>query len=150
MFDDLISAASSTWGVPIPWIQAVIKTESNWNPDATGGIGEKGLMQISPATAALYGWDFAQMYDPEANIEAGTELLHDLRESYGEDFGRVYSAYNSGNPDAWETNAQVAANVTRAMDALADYTTPNGGISTASMGGIVILVLLGWFFFRRG
>src|SRR5215813_15096660 len=143
MFDDLINAASSAWGVPVPWIEAVIQTESNWNPDATGTAGERGLMQISPATAILYGWSFSQMYDPSANIEAGTELLHDLRQSYGEDFRRVYSAYNSGNPDAWETDAQVAMNVRRAVENLSEFS----GISLAGgwilIVGVIVMVLLG-------
>src|SRR5215831_8192610 len=132
MFDDLIAAASSTWAVPVPWIEAVIQTESNWNPDATGSAGERGLMQISPATAILYGWPFSEMYSPSVNIDAGTELLHDLRQSYGDDFRRVYSAYNSGSPDAWETNSQVAANVQRAMDNLAQF--ESGGLSLAGSG----------------
>ncbi len=141
MYDDLIQAASASWGVPVPWIQAVIQTESNWNPDATGAAGERGLMQISPATAAAYGWDFATMYDPAANIDAGAHLLGDLRQSYGDDFRRVYSAYNSGNPDTWETSPQVAANVQRAMDNLLEFTTP-----TFAGGGIFLLILAGGLF----
>src|SRR5262249_54419973 len=103
-----------------------------------------GLMQISPATAALYGWDFSQMYDPGANIEAGSELLHDLRQSYGDDFRRVYSAYNSGNPDAWETNAQVAANVQRAMDNLAEFS----GASLAG-GGLLLAGAIAFMVWRK-
>src|SRR5262249_25596381 len=135
MYDDLIQVSASKWGVPVPWIEAVIQTESNWNPDATGAVGERGLMQISPATAILYGWPFSQMYDPRANIDAGTELLHDLRQSYGDDFRCGYSAYNRSNPAAWETNSQVAANVQRAMDNLAEF--EGSGIQVAS-GGLLL------------
>jgi len=149
MFEDLIQASASKWAVPVPWIQAVIQTESNWNPDATGSVGERGLMQISPGTATLYGWDFSQMYAPGPNIDAGTQLLHDLIETYGLDFQEVYSAYNSGNADAWKTDPQVAANVQRAMDNLAQFEA--GGTSLASMGilGLGLIVGLAWLWLHR-
>src|SRR4029450_7443833 len=116
-FDPLISASSARWGVPFQWVKAVIGTESNFDPDAYRaepriGDASYGLMQLLSETARGLGFsgDPAELYDPERNIDLGTKLLAQLRARYGADFRRVYSAYNSGNPDRWQTSSQVLHN----------------------------------------
>lgn len=144
MFEDLIASASQKWGVPESWIGAVIQTESSGNPNAVNSTdpgGSRGLMQISGPTAKAYGiTDLSTLFNPAINIDTGAHILHDLRQKYGEDLRRVYSAYNSGNPDLWMTSAQVSNNVGRVMSALGDWTAAHP-IGDATIGVLALLVL---------
>ncbi len=155
MFDSDIAASASKWGVPESWIRAVIEVESNWNPDAYNPSdpgGARGLMQITGPTAHAYGvTDLDTLFDASLNIDLGTHILSDLRDSIGEDFRYVYSAYNSGKAALWETSAEVAEHVRRAMAALEKWgsdvlETVNTGVSP--VGAIVLLVAL-WFLVRK-
>lgn len=128
MFDELIRSASLTYDVPEAWIRAVIDVESSWNPrayryEARINDASYGLMQLlgRTATALGYAGSTEGLYDPQINIDLGSRLLGQLRSSYDDDFRRVYSAYNSGNPDLWERSTQVAAHVSRAVAALEKY-----------------------------
>lgn len=152
MFDEIINAAASTYNVPVPWIQAVIETESSWNPDAynpNDPSGAWGLMQILFTTAKGlgYGGTAEGLFDPETNINLGSKLLGMLRDRYGDDFRRVYSAYNSGNPDLWETSSQVGANVRRALTALQKWIDAAVGVVTQSPASAGVVVLLGFVLF---
>ena len=167
-FDVLIATEAESQGVPFTWIKAVIGTESDFDPTAYRperaiGDGSFGLMQILGGTARRLGYtgDFAALYDPAINIALGTKLLAQLRASYGTDFSRVYSAYNSGGPDNYKTNNDVAAHVNRAKSYLAlveqSVTTVIAPDDTASGGvGFDVLALLAvgaavvyWFFIKR-
>ncbi len=106
-------------------------------------------MQISRATALAYGVvNVDTLFDPAVNIDIGTHLLSDLRASYGDDFRAVYSAYNSGSAAAWQTSAQVFANVQRALSALADYASQMSGVGTGSPG-FMFLLLAGWWLWKK-
>ena len=157
MFESFIDASSREYGVPVSWIQAVIQTESSWNPNAYNASdpgGARGLMQIIAATARAYGvTNLSDLFDPATNIDIGTHLLSDIAQGLhvinwdSADFRRVYSAYNSGNPDKWETSSQVAANVQRALGALANWTTSNPGTSSG-IGLLLVGVVIWKVFFR--
>lgn len=148
MFDNEIANAAQRYQVPEAWIRAVIDTESSWqsnayNPDDPSGA--YGLMQILFRTAKDLGYtgEPIGLLDPETNIDLGTKLLGQLRRSYGDDFRRVYSAYNSGRPDLWRTSQQVAANVTRAIANLEKWVTAGVSELTASpQGGAVALLIV--------
>lgn len=148
MYDSLISSASAKWSVPPEWIKAVIQVESAWNPEAYNPDDPSfGLMGILDATARAYGvTDLITLFDPATNIDIGTHLLADLRARYGDDFRSVYSAYNSGSPTLWETSAEVAGNVQRAVSALAEYL----GTQVSGNAGTLVLIGLGvWWFVKK-
>ncbi len=147
MFDAIINTASQTWNVPAQWIRAVIQVESSWNPDAYNpNDPSRGLMAITDSTGRLYGVvNPDDLFDPATNVDVGTHLLSDLRAKYGDDFRAVYSAYNSGSPTLWQTSAQVAANVARALAALADQVVASGGNPLV----IVIAIAALWFWKKR-
>ena len=56
---------------------AVMRVESNYNPEARGRDGEYGLMQVMPPTARLLGHKGADadLADPETNIRLGVRYL---------------------------------------------------------------------------
>jgi soluble lytic murein transglycosylase-like protein len=153
MYDDAIAAAVAVYDVPAAWILATIGAEtsfqspapSTWEP--TVGEFAYGPMQVLLSTARGLGFagSAAQLKDPATNIAIGAELLAQLRSSYGDDFQRVYSAYNSGNPDAWTTSSRVAANVARAITWLAQFTgTPAAAdtvITPLAIAGVAGLIL---------
>lgn len=129
MFDYQIQLASAIYDVPISWIQAVIQTESSWNPYAYRyepkiNDASYGLMQLLTSTARGLGYGGTPdgLFDPDVNVDLGTRLLAQLRGRFGNDFTRVYSAYNSGSPDKWLTSSQVAAHVAVALQNLEQYT----------------------------
>ena len=62
-------------------VKAVIQVESAFDPQARSHKGAKGLMQLMPATAAVY--SVSNPYDPEQNIAAGTKYLRRLIDSLG-------------------------------------------------------------------
>jgi soluble lytic murein transglycosylase-like protein len=75
-------------------LQAVMVTESGGDPNALSRKGARGLMQLMPATARLYG--VRNPFDPEQNIRAGSQYLRDLTDRYRNDLELVLAAYNAG------------------------------------------------------
>lgn len=55
-------------------IKAIIKVESENNPNALSKKGARGLMQLMPKTWEVFGeGDFQNAFNPEKNIKAGEE-----------------------------------------------------------------------------
>ncbi len=64
-------------GVPFNLVDAVMWVESRYNPSATGGVGEVGLMQVLPSTARMLGYhgSLRELRWPLNNIRLGTRYL---------------------------------------------------------------------------
>lgn len=75
-------------------VQAVIQTESGWNPYAVSPKGAFGLMQLIPSTAERYG--VGNVFDPVQNINGGTHYLRDLLDRFHGDLKKSLAAYNAG------------------------------------------------------
>jgi soluble lytic murein transglycosylase len=85
------------------FVLAIIQTESSFNPDLVGGVGEIGLMQIRPETGEWIAKKSGLLWrgkntlrDPVMNIKIGCAYLSWLRDRF--DFhARLYlAAYNMG------------------------------------------------------
>ena len=82
-------------------ILAVIRTESNFRPNAVSDAGAKGLMQLMPQTFLWLCEELQEPHsmekitDPETNVRFGTYYLSYLYEKFGS-WRVALAAYNAG------------------------------------------------------
>ena len=79
-------------GLPLAFVDAIIKTESNYNQAAMSNKGAVGLMQLMPDTAKKLGVD---PHDAIQNIQGGTRYLKQLHDMF-DDWELTAAAYNAG------------------------------------------------------
>jgi hypothetical protein len=95
--DALIEQQAKVNGVPASFVHAVVKRESNYNPNAKGGSA-LGLMQIKHATARGLGYqgDAAGLYDPATNLRYGVAYLAGAYKTAKGNLAQAYTYYNRG------------------------------------------------------
>jgi soluble lytic murein transglycosylase-like protein len=111
-FDLMINNASVKYGVEAALIKAIIRQESNFDPNAENPNDPSyGLMQVGLMVAQDFGlvkdyrnpqgYEIALLLDPQTNIDAGTRQLSYLLSKYPFDVAiQMYNVgekgYNSG------------------------------------------------------
>lgn len=107
-YSEYVTKYSQEYGVEEELVYAIIKAESNFDPNAVSHQNAQGLMQLMYATAE----EVAQkngiqlteenILDPEININIGTKYISELLKKY-ECMEVALAAYNagSGNVDKW-------------------------------------------------
>ncbi|OZI12544.1 hypothetical protein CEW92_06235 [Bacillaceae bacterium SAS-127] len=93
-FDDIIARAAEKYNIPKKLIQAVIKQESNFNPNVVSHAGAKGLMQLMPSTARFLG--VSNPFDPEQNVFGGAKYLRQMLDKFDGNIKLALAAYNAG------------------------------------------------------
>lgn len=94
----MVSREAQRQGVPVPLALSIAKTESNFRCSAVGKAGERGVMQIKPATARGVGYKgpASGLNNCSTGIRYG--MIY-LRMAYKKAGGNAYKAailYNAG------------------------------------------------------
>jgi soluble lytic murein transglycosylase-like protein len=122
----LVKKISNRHGVDFKLVEAIIATESNFDPKAVSVKNCKGLMQLHPDTARRFG--VRNVFDPEENIGGGVQYLSWLIDHFQQDLEKAVAAYNAGEgavnryrgvPPYKETRAYVQK-VSRLYDLMAN------------------------------
>jgi soluble lytic murein transglycosylase len=93
-FDPIIADASKKYSLEAPLIKAVIKAESDFDPNAISNKGARGLMQIMPMNYRLL--NVENPFDPHQSIDAGARYLRDMMDRYNGKLNLSLAAYNAG------------------------------------------------------
>lgn len=93
---DLALRNGKEYGIEPVWLLAMMKTESNFNPQATSHHNAKGLIQMLPSTGRAMGIsDSDQLYNPEVNAQASSKYMAYLLSQFGS-LRTATIAYNQG------------------------------------------------------
>jgi len=113
--ETLISSSKQNGLDPV-LVAALIRQESNFNPQATSPAGARGLMQLMPdvgkglaASQGISPWDADMLYQPATNIKLGTAHLRGLVRKYPE-VVKVLAAYNAGEARVEKWSTKTGAN----------------------------------------
>jgi soluble lytic murein transglycosylase len=100
-WDSIVSSARAHRLDPL-LVAAVIQQESSFDPRAVSRSGARGLMQIMPGTGRQIArkrkepYRLALLYDPDKNIDFGTEYLASMLERFDGRVELALAAYNGG------------------------------------------------------
>jgi soluble lytic murein transglycosylase-like protein len=94
----LIATHAAANGLSVELASAVVRHESNFNPNVTGRAGEIGLMQIKLSTARALGYRGTRrgLYEPATNIKWGMIYLGQAQQLAGGSECGTLSRYNAG------------------------------------------------------
>ncbi len=87
--------AEKKYGVSADLLRAVAKVESDYNINAEGASGAKGLMQLMPAMAEQM--EIEDIYDPRENIMGAARSLARKLEFNGGDVEQAVRSYHAAN-----------------------------------------------------
>jgi soluble lytic murein transglycosylase-like protein len=94
-YNGLIGEAARLYQLPEPFIRAVVRVESDFNPTVVSRAGAMGLMQLMPKTARSMG--VSDPFDARQNILGGARYLRLLANRFKGDLVLTVAAYNAGH-----------------------------------------------------
>jgi hypothetical protein len=92
--NDVVEQAASRLQIDPQLVHAIIKVESEYDPQAISRKGAMGLMQLVPATAQRFGVE--NPFNIKQNVEGGVSYLKHLLNLFGGDLPLSLAAYNAG------------------------------------------------------
>ena len=94
----LVDLIAERHKVPNDLAHAIVSLESNYDPNATGELGEIGLGQIRCGTAKSEGFKgkCTELYKPEVNLEYSMAYLRYALDRTNNDICKAASFYSSG------------------------------------------------------
>ncbi len=99
-----VQETSRAHGVDPALVDLMIRMESGYNPRAVSPKGARGIMQLMPSTASMYG--VKDLFDPGENLRGGIRYFKHLLERFGSNVTYALAAYNAG-PEAVERHGGV-------------------------------------------
>jgi len=93
-YDHIIKEASEKHRVSFSLIKAIIKAESDFNPQAVSRKGARGLMQIMPQNFKAL--NINNPFDPRENIMGGSRYFSELYDRFNGKLSLALAAYNAG------------------------------------------------------
>jgi hypothetical protein len=95
----IIEKETATTGLPPDIAEAVMFVESGYDSTVVGGVGEIGLMQVRPGTAAMLGFrgSAAELATPDINIHYGVLYLSRAWRLANGDLCRALMKYRAGH-----------------------------------------------------
>jgi len=98
-YQALIATEARKNGLPPDIADAVVAIESHYDPSVIGGVGEIGLMQVRPETAAMLGFRGTafELARPEVNVRYGTLYLGRAWRLANGDLCRALMKYRAGH-----------------------------------------------------
>ena len=92
--ENAVQLYSNKYGVDSNLVKAIIKTESNFDPNVVSSAGAKGLMQLMPENCKDLGVE--DPFNIEQNIEGGVKHIKEYIDRYDGDIEMALMAYNGG------------------------------------------------------
>lgn len=131
VYDDIFRRHAKKLGWDWRLLAAQGFTESHFDTTQVSWAGARGIMQIMPSTARIYGLNASNIANPEANIRAATEIIKTLDKAFSsrvrdpqERIKFILAAYNAGpahiydainiakkvglDPEKWDDNVAEA------------------------------------------
>ena len=144
-YDEYVTYYAGKYQIDPYILYSIIRTESNFNPQAESNVGARGLMQLMPDTAEWIAgkigdsnYSFDHLYDAETNIRYGCWYLNYLSKLFRGDAVLVSSAYHAGQTTVthWLSDKGISSDgVTIPVDKLPDGPTKQyAGRVTTSYG----------------
>lgn len=93
-YDAYIRQAATLYQIPEELVRAVIKVESDFNPQVVSRANAQGLMQLIPETAQRM--MVTDSFDPRQNVFGGVRYLRVLANLFNGDLTLTIAAYNAG------------------------------------------------------
>jgi Transglycosylase SLT domain len=104
---DAVQSAAAKYSLPPALLLAIISIESRFKEKAKGPRGATGLMQVVPAAHRGLLKNVKDLTEPDANIEAGSAILHGYLQSAGGDLSLALKNYGGSMAYAQKVSMRI-------------------------------------------